>query len=172
MAKKTRSKKARPAKSRAAAKTAKTAAKSARKSKKPKHPITRAELKKMREALLAKRRAILGDMSGMEAEALGIARHAAAGDLSNVPTHPADIGTDNYEQEFTLGLLESERILVAEIDEALARIDEGTYGICLGTGTPIHKARLEARPWAKYCIEYARLIEKGLVHPGEEDQSD
>lgn len=172
MAKKARSKKSRPAKSRPAAKTAKTAAKSARKPKKPKCPMTRAELKKMRAALLAKRKAILGDMSGMEAEALGIARHGGATEVSNAPTHPADIGTDNYEQEFTLGLLESERILLAEIDQALGRIDEGTYGICLGTGKPINKARLEARPWARYCIDYARLIEKGLVRGGEEDQSD
>lgn len=182
MAKKARSKKARPAKSKARAKTAKTAARrtgkpkppkpKAPKPKKVKCPLTRAQLKEMRQALLAKRRAILGDMSTMEAEALGIARHGAAGDLSNVPTHPADIGTDNYEQEFTLGLLESERILLMEIDEALERIDNGTYGICLGTGKPINKARLEARPWAKYCIEYARLLEKGLIRPGEEDQAD
>ncbi len=187
MAKKVRSKKARPAKSKAGAKTAKTAAKrapkpeapkpeaekpEAEKPKKVKCPLTRAQLKEMRQALLAKRQAILGDMSGMEAEALGIARHGAAGDLSNMPTHPADIGTDNYEQEFTLGLLESERILLMEIDEALERIDDGTYGICLGTGKPINKARLEARPWAKYCIEYARSLEKGLIRPGEEDQAD
>ena len=182
MAKKVRSKKARPAKSKADAKTAKTAAKRAGKPeaekpeaeqpKKIKCPLTRAQLKQMRQALLAKRKAILGDMSGMEAEALGIARHGAAGDLSKMPTHPADIGTDNYEQEFTLGLLESERILLMEIDEALERIDNGTYGICLGTGKGINKARLEAKPWAKYCIEYARLLEKGLVRPGEENQAD
>ncbi len=177
MAKKARSKKARPAKSKAGAKTAKTAAKpkaekpEAEKPKKVKCPLTRAQLKVMQQALLAKRKAIMGDMSGMEAEALGTG-HGAAGDLSNMPTHPADIGTDNYEQEFTLGLLESERILLMEIDEALERIENNTYGICLGTGNPINKARLEARPWSKYCIEYARLLEKGLIRPGEENQAD
>lgn len=172
MAKKARSNKAKPRKAKPKKARAAKPAKASRKPKKVKCPLSRTELQKMREALLAKRRAILGDMSGMEAEALGIARHGASGDLSNVPTHPADIGTDNYEQEFTLGLLESERILLTEIDEALERIAEGTYGICLGTGKPINKARLEARPWAKYCIEYARMIEKGLVHPGEDDQDD
>ena len=80
-----------------------------------------------------------------------------------MPTHPADIGTDNYEQEFTLGLLESERSLLLEIEEALERIDKGIFGICLGTGQPIRLARLRARPWAKYSIEYARQIEQGLV---------
>ena len=120
--------------------------------------------------LIEKRRALVGDMNGIQAEALGANRRQGAGDLSNMPTHPADIGTDNYEQEFSLGLLESERALLAEIDEALARIEDGTFGVCLGTGKPIAKARLKARPWAKYGIEYARLIEKGLVRPGEDDE--
>jgi RNA polymerase-binding transcription factor DksA len=84
-----------------------------------------------------------------------------------MPTHPADIGTDNFEQEFTLGLLESERQLLKEIDEALERIKNNTFGICLGTGKFIGKARLEARPWAKYCIDYAKQMEKGLVRPVE-----
>ena len=87
-----------------------------------------------------------------------------------MPTHLADLGTDNYEQEFTLGLLESEGILLKEIDEALERIERGTYGTCLGTDKPIGKARLRARPWAKYCIDYARMVEQGLIHPGEENE--
>ena len=90
--------------------------------------------------------------------------------MSHVPTHPADVGTDNYEQEFTLGLVESERLLLEEIDQSLRRIDEGTYGICIGTGNAINKARLKARPWAKHCIDYARLVEKGLVRPGENNE--
>ena len=156
-------------------KTAKSAAKPPRKAKrarKVKCPLSRTELKKLLEALLAKRRSILGDMSAMEAEALSSSRQAGAGDLSSAPTHPADVGTDNYEQEFTLGLLESERMLLAEIDEALVRMNEGTYGICLGTGKPINETRLEARPWARYCIEHARLIEKGLVQPSQENQTE
>ena len=130
--------------------------------------LTKAELREFRNVLLEKRRDLVGDMSGIESEALR-SRQKGSGDLSNMPTHPADLGTDNFEQEFTLGLLESERVMLKEIDEALARIDERTYGICLGTGAPISKSRLRARPWAKYCIEYARLLEKGLVRPGEED---
>jgi RNA polymerase-binding transcription factor DksA len=75
----------------------------------------------------------------------------------------ADMGTDNYEQEFTLGLVEKDRILLREINAALAKIQDGTYGLCEGTGQPISKARLEAQPWARYSIEYARMLEKGLV---------
>ncbi len=133
-----------------------------------KSPLSKTELKEFRQMLLAKRRALLGDMTHMEAEALRTNRQEGTGDLSKIPTHDADVGTDNFEQEFTLGLLESERIMLGEINEALERIDKGTYGICLGTGLAIGKARLKARPWAKYCIEYARLIEKGLARRGQE----
>ena len=133
--------------------------------------LSKSTIEKYREMLLAKRRDMLGDMSGLEAETLGAGRNGS-GDLSNMPTHPADIGTDNFEHEFSLGLLESERQMLTEIDEALTRINAGTYGICLGTGTPIGAARLRARPWAKYCIDYARKVEQGLVRPDENEGED
>jgi len=131
--------------------------------------LSRAELEEYRRKLLNKRREIIGDMNGIEAEALGADRQEAAGDISD---HPADAGTDNFEQEFSLGLLESERQILGEINDALQRIDDRTYGICLGTGKPIGKARLDARPWSKYCIEYARLIEKGLAQPAEDSEGE
>jgi len=151
-------------------KQAKKTAKRARRLKRS--PLKARELTEFRNILLTKRRDLLGDMSGIEAEALRKDRKDIASDLSTLPTHPADIGTDNFEQEFTLGLLESERVLLDEIDAALQRIDEGTFGICAGTGKPIGKARLKARPWARYCIEYAHMIEKGLVRPEEENEYD
>jgi len=110
---------------------------------------------------------ILGDVDWIENEALRKSRQDAAGDLSTMPIHMADLGTDNYEQEFSLGLMDSERKIVREIMEALKRIELGTYGICEGTGQPIPKARLEANPWARYCVEYASLVEQGKVEePG------
>ncbi len=134
----------------------------------PKTTLSKAELAAFRQMLMEKRRSLIGDMDGMESEALRTSRQENSGDLSLMPDHPANIATDNFEQEFTLGLLESERTLLREINEALERIDGGTYGICLGTGDVIGKPRLLARPWAKYCIEYARKLEKGLVRPPEE----
>lgn len=133
-------------------------------------PLSAKELTHFRKLLLEKRRSLIGDMAGMEGTALGRNQQESSGDLSNMPTHPADIGSDNYEYEFTLGLLESERIMLGEINEALERIANKTYGICLGTGEPIGRARLEARPWCKYSIEYQRQIEKGMVRPGEDDR--
>ena len=140
----------------------------ARKSRPRKSPLSKPQLKELREILIQKRRALLGDMAGIEDQAIGKNRQDR-GDLSHMPTHPADIGSDNYEQEFTLGLLESERALLEEINEALERMDNGTYGLCAATGKPIGMARLRARPWAKYCIDYAKLLEKGLVRTAEEE---
>ena len=114
------------------------------------------ELEHFRDLLLAKRREILGDMSAMEREAL---RSSAGSNLSTLPIHMADMGTDNYEQEFTLGLVETERRLLREINLALAKIQNGSFGICEGTGKPISKARLEVQPWARYSIEYAKQME-------------
>ena len=118
------------------------------------------ELEHFRELLLAKRRELVGDMSSMEREAL---RSASGSNLSNLPLHMADMGTDNYEQEFTLGLVEKDRGLLREINQALAKIQDGTYGLCEGTGKPISKPRLEAQPWAKFSIEHARALEKGML---------
>ena len=137
--------------------------------KKPKCPLTRTELAKFRKLLIEKRRSLLGDMQGMEDGALGRNMQDSSGDLSNMPTHPADIGSDNFEHEFTLGLLEGERKLLDEINAALGRIESKWYGICLGTGLPIPKPRLKIKPWSKYGIEYKRMIEKGKVKPGEDD---
>jgi DnaK suppressor protein len=128
-----------------------------------KSPLTKTQLKTFTALLLAKRQDLVGDMNGIHAETFG-----STGDLSNMPTHPADIGSDNFEQEFTLGLLESERQMLTEINEALDRVTAGNYGICLGTSEAINLARLKARPWAKYGIEYARMIEQGLVHPNDD----
>ena len=118
-----------------------------------------AELEHYRDLLLAKRRELVGDMNSMEREAL---QRGGNSNLSNLPLHMADMGTDNYEQEFTLGLMEKDRNLLREINNALGKIQDGTYGICEGTQLPIGKPRLEAQPWAKYSIEHARKLEQRM----------
>jgi RNA polymerase-binding protein DksA len=121
--------------------------------------LTPADIRQFKNLLLAKRSEILGNITSMEDETL----HKQRSDLSNMPIHMADMGTDNFDQEFTLGLMDGERKFLKEIDDALQRIEDGTYGICEGSGKPIPKARLEAIPWARYCVEYAGLLEKGLI---------
>jgi len=125
------------------------------------------DLAAFRVMLLQKRREILQNVHEIEGETLRKSRLDASGDLSSMPIHMADLGTDNFQQEFSLGLMDSERRLIAEIDDALNRIESGTYGICEGTGKPISRARLEAQPWARYSVEYARMIEEGRVREYE-----
>ena len=115
------------------------------------------ELEHFADMLLAKRRELVGDMHSMEHEAL---RTGSGSNLSTLPVHMADMGTDNYEQEFTLGLVEKDRLLLREINHALAKIQNGTFGICEGTGNAIGKPRLEVQPWTRFSIEYARQREK------------
>ena len=122
--------------------------------------LTKKQLNHFVIMLLEKRHEILGNVTDMEKEALRKARSEATGDLSSMPIHMADLGTDNYEQEFALELMDGERKLLREIDEALEKIENGTYGICEGTGKPISIERLEALPWAKYTIEHVRELEK------------
>jgi len=129
--------------------------------------LTEEEVSHFRDLLYEKRKEMLGDVNHIEDEALKKSRLDASGDLSSMPIHMADIGTDNYEQEFSLNLLDGERKILREIEFALGRLEDETYGICEMTGRGISKARLEARPWARYCIEYAKLVEKGTVKEGE-----
>lgn len=127
----------------------------------PKTKLTRKELRAFNDKLLAKRRELVGDVEHLTQQALG--GNSSSSGRSHMPMHMADIGSDNWEQEFTLELLQNESALVREIDEALQRIEDRTYGICLGTHRPIDQARLTAKPWAKYCIEFARLRELGRI---------
>ena len=135
---------------------------------KKKH-LSEAELEHFEQVLLTKRKELMVNVHGIGDEALKKSQLDASGDLSSMPIHMADLGTDNFEHELALGLLDSEMQLLREIDSALERIEDGSYGICLGTGQQIPKARLEAKPWARYCVEYARMVEKGLVENNQDE---
>jgi len=121
------------------------------------------ELEQFRKLLLEKRRLLVGDVNALEKAALQDSRQDASGDLSKMPLDMADIGSDNYEQEFTLGLIETEQATLGEIDEALARIDRKEFGKCVACGGLIPKSRLKIQPHAKHCIECKRRLEKGLL---------
>jgi RNA polymerase-binding transcription factor DksA len=120
--------------------------------------LNKRELDAYRDLLVAERTKVINDLSAMEAEAL----RSSGGNLSHMPIHMADIGTDTFDQDFMLGMAENERVKVREIDAALQRIEDRTYGVCQLTGAPIPKSRLNAKPWAKYTVEAARQIEGGL----------
>jgi DnaK suppressor protein len=76
-----------------------------------------------------------------------------------MPIHMADLGTDNFEQEFTLSLMENEETTLAHIDAALERIEEGAYGNCLECEARIPKTRLNAIPYTPHCVKCASKLE-------------
>jgi RNA polymerase-binding transcription factor DksA len=118
--------------------------------------LTTKELNEYKAILLEARSELIDRVTGLEEDAL----RSSGGNLSNMPIHMADIGTDTFDQDLAIGMAETERELLREIDEALDRVVGKTYGVCQLTGKPIPKTRLDAKPWAKYTIESARHIEK------------
>ena len=88
----------------------------------------------------------------MTDEALRRDNAGGTGNLSNVPLHMADLGTENYDQEFTLGLIENEQGTLELVNEALDRMENGTFGQCVECDEPISKPRLQAIPYARHCI--------------------
>jgi DnaK suppressor protein len=136
-------------------------------SKSNKNGLTAAEIEKFKELLLAKRRELLGNVSTMENETFKKERS----ELSSMPFHMADAGSDNFEQEFSLDLMDSEKKMLKEITDALGRIGEGTFGVCEGKGESIPKARLNAIPWARHCVACAELKEKGHQFGGGAEES-
>src|SRR5436305_14447510 len=99
--------------------------------------MTKTDLETFRQSLLNLRARLTGNLSHLAEEALRTAGGENSGSLSNTPIHMADLGTDNFEQEFTLSLMQNEEQVLDEIREALDRIDHATYGKCEECQTPI-----------------------------------
>jgi DnaK suppressor protein len=111
-----------------------------------------------RNNLLALRARLMGDVNQMADAALKDANAV------RMPSEMADVGTDAYEQELTLDLLGNEKEVLEQIDAALARIEDGSYGRCEACGKGIAKARLDAIPYAALCVKCASQQENG--NPG------
>lgn len=119
----------------------------------PKSPLSKPELESFRKWLVERRDALSGNVEKMEDEALRRSRQDSSGDLSSMPIHMADLGSDTFEQDFTLGLIENEEEELNSISEALSRIEEGTFGVCEECEKSIPKERLKAIPHARLCLE-------------------
>ena len=120
------------------------------------------DTKLYKERLLALRARLRGDVNQMADATLKKSRSEANGDLSSMPIHMADIGSDNFEQEFTLSLMQSEEGTLGEIETSLERIEDGTYGQCEECGVKIPKTRLTAIPYARLCVKCAEQQEQGF----------
>ena len=121
--------------------------------------MNKREMKVYKQLLRTLRGRLRGDVSAMADAALNKTRSEASGDLSSMPIHMADVGTDNFEQEFTLSLMESEEVTLVQIDAALERIDDGVYGQCVECEARIPKARLNAIPFTPHCVKCASKLQ-------------
>ena len=148
---------AKPSKSSKPAKPTK-AVKPAKEKETPKVPklskLPKDELKKFKDALLHLREVLTGDVKALETEALKESEQDFSVD------HMADHGSDNFDQEFNLGLIENAEETVREINDAIERINESTFGICEGCERPIAKPRLQAIPYARFCVDCQRTAER------------
>ena len=112
-------------------------------------------LLKLQKALLKKRARLMGNVEKLEEESFMNSQKDFSGDISGYKTHIADIGSDASGMELMLGLASNQQKLLQQVNEALARIEDGTYGFCQMCGKPIPQARLEAIPEAELCLNCA-----------------
>ena len=121
--------------------------------------LAKTELKKYKVLLLKEREQIGGDLSHISANTLKRSQRDSSGDLSGYSYHMADMASDDAERDFSLGRATDEQKMLYSIDEALKRVEDGTYGACLTCGKPIPKKRLKALPYTEMCIECQKARE-------------
>ena len=126
-----------------------------------KSKLSASDRKVFRNMLLARRDEIMSDVEHLETKTLNRSHHDASGDLSAVPTHMADIASDNYDQEVTFGLIQNECQELKAIDAALKRLDQRVFGLCELCDKTIPKTRLRALPYARLCIQCKKEQEDG-----------
>jgi RNA polymerase-binding protein DksA len=118
--------------------------------------MTTAEIEAFRQELFKLGKRLQGKFSDLQSEALRDVGGTPSGGLSNVPVHLADLGSDTFEQDLSLSLLQNEEQTLEEIAAALERIEQGKFGPCENCGKEISKERLRAVPYARFCIDCAR----------------
>ena len=121
--------------------------------------MTAAEITQYGERLRALRIQLGGEIAELEDEALRPLGGQSSGDLSDLPLHPADVASENQAEDMTLDLIANQGRTLAEIDAALERVRQGTFGACEGCGKEIGRERLNAIPYTRYCIRCAQESE-------------
>lgn len=122
--------------------------------------MNKKELRIFKDLLLERKEEILEGINHVSEDSLKKSQKDAAGDISAYTFHMADIATDTYDREFSLGLGSSEREMLYEVNEALKRIQDASYGICEDCQKLITKTRLKAVPHTKLCLKCQQKREK------------
>ena len=121
--------------------------------------LPKSVLKKYKQLLVAEREKVGGGLSHIAETTLNKSQRDASGDLSGYSYHMADMASDDYEREFSLGRATDEQKILYLIDEAMKRVHDGTYGSCLQCGKLISKKRLQAIPHGELCIDCQKANE-------------
>ncbi len=124
--------------------------------------MKKAEMRVYKERLLDLRARLRGDVESMADAALRKSGNEGA-EKSSMPIHMAELGSDNFEQEFTLSLLETEEDTLGKIESALERIEQGIYATCIECEGPIPKTRLNAIPYTLLCVRCAATRDGEVV---------
>lgn len=121
--------------------------------------LPRSVLMKYRALLLKEREKVGGGLSHIAETTLNKSQREASGDLSGYSYHMADMASDDYEREFSLGRATDEQKMLYLIDEAMKRVEDGTYGSCLQCGKRVSARRLAALPHSELCIDCQKANE-------------
>ena len=121
--------------------------------------FTKDQLKQFRQLLITERVKLADEIKSIAQEASKSPREAS-GDLSAYTLHMADMAADTYDRELSMNIVSSEQEILYQIDDALKRLDDGSFGVCQQCNQPILMSRLKAVPYASMCITCQRAKEQ------------
>ena len=122
--------------------------------------MRKTEMKRFEKLLVEMRRQVLGQVNQIERDNMSKSQRDSSGDLSSYSYHMADLASDTFEREFEMSMASHGSETLQEIEDALERIEDGSYGKCEDCGKQIGARRLEAVPHARLCIECKSKAEK------------
>jgi DnaK suppressor protein len=125
-----------------------------------KKKFNKSQLADFKKLILKRKEEVAEGIKHISEDTLKKSQKEASGDISGYTYHMADVATDTYDREFSLGLAANERELVYELDDALRKTDEGTFGICEECKKMITKTRLKAVLFARFCVMCQEKKEK------------
>lgn len=125
-----------------------------------KKKFSKKELTEFKKIILKRKEEALDDIKHISDDTLKKSQKEASGDISGYTYHMADVATDSYDREFSLGIASDERKMIYELDDALKRIEDGTFGICEDCKSAIAKGRLKAVITARLCVKCKEKREK------------
>ncbi len=125
-----------------------------------KKKFNKKELSDFKKIVLRKKDEILDEIKHISDDTLKKTQKEASGDISGYTYHMADVATDTYDREFSLGIASNERTVLYELDDALKKIEDGTFGICEECKSLITKTRLKAVSYARLCVKCQEKKEK------------